>query len=117
MLAISGGKLLAGRDILGLKPLYYGRDWSGAVAFASLKAGLSRIGIRDPRAVPPGHLVAVSNKQMTVLVKESLSSSEELEVSEDEATARIPPLVLDYLVADIPEGDASAISASVDNTR
>ncbi len=63
MLAISGGRLLAGRDILGLKPLYYGRDWSGAVAFASLKAGLSRIGIRDPRAVPPGHLVAVSNKQ------------------------------------------------------
>jgi len=116
MLAISGGKLLAGRDILGLKPLYYGRDWSGAVAFASLKAGLSKIGIRDPRAVPPGHLVAVSNKQMTVLVKESLSSSKELEVSEDEATARVGHLLLESLAEDVPEGYVTAFSGGLDST-
>src|SRR6266446_4484009 len=115
MLAISGGKLLAGRDILGLKPLYYGRDWSGAVAFASLKAGLSKIGIRDPRAVPPGHLVAVSNKQMTVLVKESLSSSKELEVSEDEATARVGHLLLESLAEDVPEGYVTAFSGGLDS--
>ena len=115
MLAISGGKLLAGRDILGLKPLYYGRDWSGAVAFASLKAGLSRIGIRDPRAVPPGHLVAVSNKQTTVLVKESLSSSKELEVSEDEATARVGHLLLESLAEDVPEGYVTAFSGGLDS--
>jgi asparagine synthase (glutamine-hydrolysing) len=116
MLAISGGKLLAGRDILGLKPLYYGRDWSGAVAFASLKAGLSRIGIRDPRAVPPGHLVAVSNKQMTVLAKESLSSSKELKVSEDEATARVGHLLLESLAEDVPEGYVIAFSGGLDST-
>jgi len=116
MLAISGGKLLAGRDILGLKPLYYGRDWSGAVAFASLKAGLSRIGIRDPRAVPPGHLVAVSNKQMTVLVKQSLSSSKELEVSEEEATARVGHLLLESLAEDVPEGYVTAFSGGLDST-
>jgi asparagine synthase (glutamine-hydrolysing) len=116
MLAISKGKLLAGRDLLGLKPLYYGRDWSGAVAFASLKAGLSRIGIRDPRAVPPGHLVAVSNKQMTVLVKESLSSSKELEVSEDEATARVGHLLLESLAEDVPEGYVTAFSGGLDST-
>ncbi len=116
MLAISGGKLLAGRDILGLKPLYYGRDWSGAVAFASLKAGLSRIGIRDPRAVPPGHLVAVSNKQMTVLAKESLSSSKELKVSEDEATARVGHLLLESLAEDVPEGCVTAFSGGLDST-
>jgi asparagine synthase (glutamine-hydrolysing) len=116
MLAISGGKLLAGRDILGLKPLYYGRDWSGAVAFASLKAGLSRIGIRDPRAVPPGHLVAVSNKQMTVLAKESLSNSKEFEVSEDEATVRVGHLLLESLAEDFPEDYAAAFSGGLDST-
>jgi asparagine synthase (glutamine-hydrolysing) len=116
MLAISGGKLLAGRDILGLKPLYYGRDWSGAVAFASLKAGLSGIGIRDPKAVPPGHLVAVSNKQITVLVKESLSSSKELEVNEDEATARVGHLLLESLAEDLPEDYAAAFSGGLDST-
>src|SRR5260370_6442925 len=116
MLAISGGKLLAGRDILGLKPIYYGRDWSGAVASASLKAGICRIGIRDPRAVPSGHLVAVSNKQMTVLVKESLSSSKELEVSEDEATARVGHLLLESLAEDLPEDYAAAFSGGLDST-
>ena len=116
MLAISGGRLLAGRDILGLKPLYYGRDWSGAVAFASLKAGLSRIGIQDPSAVPPGHLVAVSNKQMTVLVKESLSSSKELEVSEDDATARVGHLLLESLAENPPEDYAIAFSGGLDST-
>src|SRR5213594_1554560 len=115
VLGISGGRLLAGRDILGQKPLYYGRDWSGAVAFASLKAGLSRIGIRDPRAVPPGHLVAVSNKQMTVLVKESLSSSKELEVSEDEATARVGHLLLESLAETPPEDYALAFSGGLDS--
>jgi asparagine synthase (glutamine-hydrolysing) len=116
LLTISAGRLLAGRDILGLKPLYYGRDWQGAVAFASLKAGLSRIGIRDPRAVPPGHLVAVSNKQMTVLAKESLSSSKELEVSEDDATARVGHFLLESLAEDLPEDYAAAFSGGLDST-
>jgi len=116
MVAISGGKLLACRDILGVKPLYFGRDWQGAVAFASLKAGLSRIGIRDPKAVPPGHLVAVSNKQMMVLAKESLSSSKELEVNVDDAAARVGQLLLESLAEDIPEGYVIAFSGGLDST-
>lgn len=116
LLAISGGKLLAGRDILGLKPLYYGRDWSGAIAFASLKAGLSRIGIRDARAVPPGHLVGVSNKKMTVLAKESLSSPKELEVSEYDAAARVGQLLLESLAENPPEDYAAAFSGGLDST-
>lgn len=116
MLAISGGKLMACRDILGLKPLYYGRDWQGAVAFASLKAGLSRIGIRDPRAVPPGHLVAVSNRQMMVLAKESLSSPKELEVSAEDAATRVGQLLLESLAEDLPEDYATAFSGGLDST-
>ena len=116
VLAISKGKVLAGRDILGLKPLYYGRDWSGAVAFASLKAGLSGIGIRESTAVPPGHVVGVSNKEMTVLAKESLSSSEELEVSERDAAARVGQLLLESLAENSPEEYAAAFSGGLDST-
>lgn len=116
LLAVSGGKLLAGRDILGLKPLYYGRDWSGAVAFASLKTGLSRIGIRNPIAVAPGHLVAVSNKQVTVLAKQDLTSSKDLEVSEDDAATRIGQLLLESLAEDPPEDCAAAFSGGLDST-
>lgn len=116
LLAISKGKVLAGRDILGMKPLYYGRDWSGAVAFASLKTGLSRIGIRESTAVPPGHIVGVSNKQMTVLAKESLSTSKELEVSEDDAAARVGQLLLESLAENPPEEYATAFSGGLDST-
>ena len=116
LLAISGGKLLAGRDLLGLKPLYYGRDWSGAIAFASLKTALSRIGIRDPRAVPPGHLIEVSNKQVTVLSKRSLTNSNEMEVSEDDATARVGDLLLESLTENPPEDYAIAFSGGLDST-
>jgi asparagine synthase (glutamine-hydrolysing) len=116
LLAVSGGKLLAGRDILGQKPLYYGRDWQGAVAFASLKAGLSRIGIRNPQAVAPGHLLAVSNKQVTVLAKEPLSSSKEVQVEEDQASNKIGELLLESLSEDLPEDYAAAFSGGLDST-
>jgi asparagine synthase (glutamine-hydrolysing) len=116
LLAISRGKLLAARDILGLKPLYYGRDWQGAVAFASLKAGLYRIGIRNPRALAPGHLIAVSNNQATVLAKEPLSSSKELKVTEDDAAARIGQLLLESLAEKPPEDYAAAFSGGLDST-
>jgi asparagine synthase (glutamine-hydrolysing) len=116
LLAISGGKLLAGRDILGLKPLYYGRDWQGAVAFASLKAGLSRIGVRNPQAVGPGHLLVVSNKQVKVLAKESLSSSKEMEVEEDHASNKIGELLLESLAEDLLADYAAAFSGGLDST-
>jgi asparagine synthase (glutamine-hydrolysing) len=116
MLAVSRGKLLAGRDILGLKPLYYGRDWSGAIAFASLKIGLSRIGIREPRAVPPGHLIAVSNKQVTVVARQSLTNSNQMEVREDDAIARLGDLLLESLAENPPEDYATAFSGGLDST-
>lgn len=116
LLAISGGKLLAGRDILGLKPLYYGRDWSGAIAFASLKAGLSKIGIQNPIPVAPGHLIAVSNKQVTILAKQSLTCSKELKVAEDEAATRIGQLLLESLAENPPEDYGAAFSGGLDST-
>ncbi|HEX4921385.1 MAG TPA: hypothetical protein VFV92_11670, partial [Candidatus Bathyarchaeia archaeon] len=39
-LAISGGRLLAGRDPLGQKPLYAGKNRDGTIAIASLRAAL-----------------------------------------------------------------------------
>ena len=116
LLAISRGRLLAGRDILGLKPLYYGRDWQGALAFASTKAGLYRIGIRNPRAVAPGQLVAASNKQVTVLARESLASSPELKVTEDDAAAIVGQLLLESLAENPPEDYATAFSGGLDST-
>jgi asparagine synthase (glutamine-hydrolysing) len=58
----------------------------------------------------------MSNKQMTVLAKESLSSAKELEVSEDEATDRVGHLLLESLAEDAPEGYVMAFSGGLDST-
>src|SRR3989454_11183624 len=108
MLGISGGRLLAGRDILGQKPLYYGRDPGGTVAFASLKAALSKLGISKPRTVPPGHLVAASTKCVTVLSRETLSRFNELKVVDDQAAARTGEIILESLCDCGSEGHVAA---------
>ncbi|MBO0887918.1 hypothetical protein J2P12_02330, partial [Candidatus Bathyarchaeota archaeon] len=62
-LAISAGKLLALRDTVGQKPLYFGTGPGGTVAVASLKTPLARIGIQHPQPVPPGKLVSLGNAE------------------------------------------------------
>src|SRR5256886_4775008 len=116
VLGISGGRLLAGRDILGQKPLYYGRDPQGTVAFASLKAAWSKLGISNPRTVPPGHLLAASTKRMTVCSSDLLSRFKELKVGDDQAASRTGELLLESLAEDVPEGYVTAFSGGLDST-
>jgi len=46
-------QLIAGRDILGQKPLYFGRTDEGTVAFTSLRTPLVSMGIREPSLFLP----------------------------------------------------------------
>jgi asparagine synthase (glutamine-hydrolysing) len=52
------GRLTAGRDALGLYPLYYGETTDFA-ALASERNALWKIGIREVYSFPPGHLAVV----------------------------------------------------------
>jgi asparagine synthase (glutamine-hydrolysing) len=58
----------------------------------------------------------VSNKQVTVLSKQSLTSPNEVEVSEDDATARVGNLLLESLAENPPEDYAIAFSGGLDST-
>src|SRR5205807_10364033 len=106
----------AGRDMLGRRPVYYSRVRQGTVAFASVKAALSKLGISNPRTVPPGHLLAASTKRVTVLARETLSRSKELKVEEDQAATRTGELLLESLAEDVPEGYVTAFSGGLDST-
>lgn len=53
---IESGKLLAGRDALGLFPLYYGED-SDLLAVASERKALWEIGVNEAKTVPLGHIL------------------------------------------------------------
>ena len=50
-----GSSLALARDPVGIKPLYYGKNGQG-FGFASERKALMRIGIKDIRALAPGHV-------------------------------------------------------------
>jgi len=52
------GRLMAGRDSLGLYPLYYGEN-TDLSALASQRKALWKIGIREVHSFPPGHIANV----------------------------------------------------------
>lgn len=53
--------ITAGRDPIGVQPLYYGENNSVAALAANRKA-LWKLGIEKPRSFPPGHLAVVSRE-------------------------------------------------------
>jgi len=52
------GRLMAGRDSLGLYPLYYGEN-TDLSALASERKALWKIGIKEVHSFPPGHIANV----------------------------------------------------------
>ena len=115
-LAISEGKLLAGRDLLGQKPLYYGSNGETGFAFASLKTALWKVGIADPTPLPPGKIMVASNNQVSVLTDKSLSRPRELKVSEGEASTNLRELLTESLSGNVRDEAAIAFSGGLDST-
>jgi asparagine synthase (glutamine-hydrolysing) len=54
-------KIIAGRDAMGIHPLYYGENFKFAV-LASERKALWRIGVKDVNSFPPGHVALVDRK-------------------------------------------------------
>src|SRR3989304_6948460 len=54
-------RIIAGRDPVGVQPLYYGENRTLA-ALASNRKALWKLGIEKPRSFPPGHLAVVSRE-------------------------------------------------------
>ena len=115
-LAISAGKLLALRDTVGQKPLYFGTGPGGTVAVASLKTALARIGIQQPQPVLPGKLLSLGNAEPRVLFDGSLTRPEEINVTEEEASTRLRELLVASLESNVPTNSALAFSGGLDST-
>ena len=54
-------RIIAGRDLVGVKPLYYGENRTVA-ALASNRKALWKLGIDDVRSFPPGHVGLVNRE-------------------------------------------------------
>ncbi len=114
-LTIAAGRILAIRDVLGQKPLYYGKGPDGTVAFASLRTALTNIGVQDSMPVPPGHLISTSNGEPSILLDKSLNRPKEIKVSEREASRKLTTLLVDSLSEDVPKDLTLAFSGGLDS--
>jgi len=108
--------LVAGRDPLGQKPLYFGAGSEDIAAFASLKAGLDGIGEENPQPVPAG-TVSVGSERGSKPVESSRQLERPLEtaVNENDAVSRIQELFIEAVSKGIPERPGIAFSGGLDS--
>jgi len=107
--------LIAGRDIVGQKPLYSGQIGTHAVAFASLRSPLISIGIPEPKPVPPGRVIRASAQGFETMSDYSLKQPKEEPTSEMAATQTLNELFTEAVERIVPRGSGIAFSGGLDS--
>ncbi|MDH5200835.1 MAG: hypothetical protein OEW93_08105, partial [Candidatus Bathyarchaeota archaeon] len=90
--AIVGEIILCGRDLLGVVPLYFGENDS-LVGIGSNRKMLWAVGL-DAESVPPGNLVEISKRGVSLKLVRGLSQPQVESISMDEAVERLDGLLL-----------------------
>jgi len=110
-------RVIAGRDMFGETPLYYGENES-VCALASERKALWKIGITDPQPFPPGQLATVDSTGFNFRAAKTLNNPPTTPVDMETASEALQLLLLDSTrrrVCDL-ESVAVAFSGGVDST-
>jgi len=73
-------RLIAGRDAMGIRPLYYGEN-AELAALASERKALWRIGIKTVNSFPPGHIAFIDKNGLRLKPIKTLAYSKERQVA------------------------------------
>jgi asparagine synthase (glutamine-hydrolysing) len=85
-------RIIAGRDPIGVQPLYYGENRTVA-ALASNRKALWKLGIEKPLSFPPGHLAFVSREGFKFKPVKTLVYSEPKRVTMQKAAETLQKLL------------------------
>jgi len=85
-------RIIAGRDPVGVKPLYYGKNKTVA-ALASNRKALWKIGIENARSFPPGHLAVLSREGFKFKPAKTFAYSEPKQLTMQEAAETLQRLL------------------------
>jgi len=86
------GWIAAGRDPVGVQPLYYGENQNVA-AIATNRKALWKLGIETPMSFPPGNLAFVNREGFQFKPVKTLTFAEPTPITLDEAAKRLQPLL------------------------
>ena len=85
-------RIIAGRDPVGVQPLYYGEKQNVA-AFGSNRKALWKLGINQVRSFPPGHVGLVSRDGFKFKPVKTLAYSEPAQVTMQEAAETLQEML------------------------
>lgn len=85
-------QIIAGRDPVGVEPLYYGENKT-VVALASNRKAILTLGIKEAMSFPPGHLALVSRDGFKFKPVKTLSYPEPKQIAMHEAAATLQELL------------------------
>jgi asparagine synthase (glutamine-hydrolysing) len=85
-------RLIAGRDSLGLRPLYYGENnvWAG---LASERKALWKIGIEHLESFPPGHVALIDKRGFKFTPAKTVAHAEPKKTTMETASRRLQTLM------------------------
>ncbi len=85
-------RIIAGRDPVGVQPLYYGEN-GNVTAFASNRKALWKLGIDDVRSFPPGNVAIVSREGFKFKPVKTLAYAQPKPVTMPEAAEALKKLL------------------------
>jgi asparagine synthase (glutamine-hydrolysing) len=91
LMAKDGG-LSAGRDPIGVQPLYYGEN-SDIAAFGTNRKVFWELGIETPKSFPPGNLGFVNKSGFQFKPVKTLAFNEHIVITLDEAAKKLQALI------------------------
>lgn len=91
-LLVKDNWIAAGRDPMGVQPLYYGEN-KDIVAFATNKKALWKLGIENPLSFPPGNLCFVSSEGFKFKAVKTLAIEEPKPLTIDDAAKTLQLLL------------------------
>lgn len=91
-LMLKEGWIAAGRDPIGVQPLYYGEN-KDIVAFATNRKVLWKFGIENPMSFPPGNLAFVNKASFKFKPVKTLTYTEPKPITMDDAAKQLQVLL------------------------
>jgi asparagine synthase (glutamine-hydrolysing) len=91
-LMVKNGWIVAGRDPIGVQPLYYGENRDIA-AFATIKKALWKLEIENPQSFPPGNLAFVSKEGFKFKTIKTLTYTKPKQITMDDAAKHLQRLL------------------------
>jgi asparagine synthase (glutamine-hydrolysing) len=104
-------QIIAGRDTLGTSPLYYGENET-TCAIASERKALWKLGIKDAKSFPPGHIAVINANGFSLKPIKTIVQPLQEDIDMERAAKRLQTLLLESTKKRVSELKEVAVAFS-----